>query len=85
VQNVQAHPHPQIHIVVEVDGKNKEVTFAASPVTGREIREKAGAPPSDDLTRLVDGKPSGGNIGIDEKVGIRGGERFLALPAGTVS
>lgn len=80
----QAHPH-LIHIVVEVDGKNKPVTFNHSPVTGREIREKAGAPSTDDLTRLVHGKPSGGNIGLDDKVEIRDGDHFVALPTGTVS
>jgi hypothetical protein len=81
---LQAHPHI-IHIVVEVDGKNKSVTFSHSPVTGREIREKAGAPSTDDLTRLVHGKPSGGNIRLDENVEIHEGEHFVALPTGTVS
>ena len=79
------HPHPHIHIVVEVDGANKPVTFTTTPVTGREIREKAGAPITDDLSRLVHGKPVGGNIGLDDKVEIRDGEHFVALPTGTVS
>ena len=84
----QTHPHPHphpIHIVVEVDGANKPVVFDYSPVTGREIREKAGAPLTDDLTRLVHGKPSGGNIGLDDKVEIKEGEHFVALPTGKVS
>jgi hypothetical protein len=51
-----------VNIVVEVDGKNKHIQFDSSPVSGRAIRERAGAPSSDDLTRLVHGKPSGGNI-----------------------
>lgn len=86
----QPHPHPEphphtIHIVVEVDGKNKPVAFDHSPVSGREIREKGGAPLTDDLTRLVHGKPSGGNIGLDDKVEIHNGDHFVALPTGTVS
>ena len=86
MQHPHPHPHPQqIHIVVEVDGKNKPVTFDQSPVTGRQIRENAGAPLTDDLTRLIHGKPSGANIGLDDKVEIHEGEHFIALPAGTVS
>jgi hypothetical protein len=84
----QTHPHPHprpIHIVVEVDGANKPVVFDHSPVTGREVREKAGAPLTDDLTRLLHGKPSGGNIGLDEKVDIDNGDHFVALPTGKVS
>ncbi len=77
--------HRVINIVVEVDGRNKHVQFNSSPVTGREIRERAGAPLTDDLTRLVHGKPSGGNIGLDDKVEIRDGDHFIALPTGTVS
>ena len=74
-----------VNIVVEVDGKNKHVQFNSSPVSGRAIRERAGAPLSDDLTRLVHGKPSGGNIGLDELVEIKNGDHFIALPTGTVS
>lgn len=80
------HPTPhQIHITVEVDGKNKAVTFDRSPVTGAEIRAKSGAPPTDDLTRLEHGKPSGGNIAPTDSVEIRNGDRYIALPTGTVS
>lgn len=82
------HPTPhvqRINIIVEVDGANKHVVFDHTPVTGREIREKAGAPLCDDLTRLVHGKPSGGNIGLDEKVEIKNGDHFVALPTGKVS
>lgn len=74
-----------VNIVVEVDGKNKHIRFDSSPVSGRAIRERAGAPLSDDLTRLVHGKPSGGNIGLDEMVEIKDGDHFMALPTGTVS
>ncbi|MGA2450252.1 MAG: hypothetical protein ABTD50_16380 [Polyangiaceae bacterium] len=82
----EAHPHVhEIHIVVEVDGADKHVAFDHSPVTGRAIREKASAPLTDDLTKLDHGKPEGGNIGLDDKVEIRDGERFIALPTGTVS
>jgi hypothetical protein len=74
-----------INIVVEVDGRNRHVKFDSSPVSGRAIREQAGAPLSDDLTRLVHGKPSGGNIGLDDLVEIKDGDHFIALPTGTVS
>ncbi len=77
--------HHVINIVVEVDGRNRHVRFETSPITGREIRERAGAPLTDDLTRLVHGKPSGGNIGLDDLVAIKDGDHFIALPTGTVS
>jgi hypothetical protein len=82
---VTAVPKHVINIVVEVDGKNKHVQFDSSPVTGRAIRERAGAPLTDDLTRLEHGKPSGGNIGLDDLVPIKDGDHFIALPTGTVS
>ena len=78
------HPHP-ISVVVEVDGRKKHVRFDSSPVTGRQIREAAGVPLTDDLTRLIHGKPSGGNIGLDDLVDIHNGDHFIALPTGTVS
>lgn len=84
-QGQEAAKEKQIRITVEVDGKDKHITFESSHVTGREIRDKAGAPLSDDLVRLIHGKPSGGNIGLDESVEIHDGDRFLALPTGTVS
>jgi Multiubiquitin len=74
-----------VNIIVEVNGKNKHVQFDKPIVTGREIRDAAGASPSDDLTRLVHGKPSGGNIGPDDSVEIKNGDHFIALPTGTVS
>ena len=80
-----AAPKHVINIVVEVDGRNKHVQFDSSPVTGRAIRERAGAPLTDDLTRLEHGKPSGGNIGLDDLVPIKDGDHFIALPTGTVS
>jgi len=82
------HPdaRPQhIHIFVEVNGRNKRLQFDVSPVTGRQIREAAGVPLTDDLTRLIHGKPTGGNIGLDELVDIQNGDHFIALPTGTVS
>lgn len=77
--------HHTITISVEVNGKDKEVKFERSVVTGAEIRSKAGVPPSDDLTRLHHGKPTGGNIGPDESVEIKNDEHFLAAPNGVVS
>ena len=85
---LQQRVHPGVHtvnIIVEVNGKNKHVQFDKPLVTGREIRDAAGASPSDDLTRLVHGKPSGGNIGPDDVVEIKNGDHFIALPTGTVS
>ena len=78
------HAEP-INIVVEVNGRDHHVRLDSSPVTGRQIREAAGVPLTDDLTRLLHGKPSGGNIGLDELVEIRDGNHFIALPTGTVS
>lgn len=74
-----------IEIIVEVDGRDKRISFEHTPVTGGEIRATAGAPVTDDLTRLVHGKPTGGNIGVNDPVEIKEGDRFLALPTGTVS
>ncbi len=77
--------HHVITIFVEVNGKDKEIHFDHSPVTGAEIRSKAGVPNSDDLTRLVHGKPVGGNITPTDRVEIKDGEHFLAAPTGVVS
>ena len=45
MQTSNVHPAPhEVHIVVEVDGKNKPVTLDHADVTGREIRTVAGAP-----------------------------------------
>jgi hypothetical protein len=74
-----------VHVGVEVDGKNVAIQFDRSPVTGADIREAAGAPATDDLARLVHGKPAGGNIAPTDTVEIRNGDRFIALPTGTVS
>lgn len=54
-------------------------------MTGREIRERAGAPLTDDLVLLEHHKPVGGNIGLDEQVHLKDGEHFQAVPGGTVS
>jgi hypothetical protein len=77
--------HRTIRIFVEVNGKDKEIQFSHSLVTGAEIRSKAAVPPTDDLTRLVDGKPVGGNITPTDRVEIKEGEHFLAAPNGVVS
>jgi hypothetical protein len=75
----------EIPIVVEVDGQDKHVKFEDHLVTGRQIRERAGAPLTYDLTKLDHSKPVGGNIGLDQTVRIHPQEHFLALPAGKVS
>ncbi len=79
-------PHPRhIEIIVEVNGRNRPIQFESSPVTGRQIREAAGALLTDDLTHLEHGKPTGGNIGLDDLVDIHSGDHLIALPTGTVS
>jgi hypothetical protein len=77
--------HHTITILVEVNGKDKEIKFDHSPVTGAEIRSKAGVPGTDDLTRLIHDKPTGGNITPTDRVEIKDGEHFLAAPSGVVS
>jgi hypothetical protein len=74
-----------ITIFVEVNGKDREIRFDDSTVTGAEIRSKAGVPATDDLTRLVGGKPVGGNITPTDRIEIKDGEHFLAAPNGVVS
>jgi hypothetical protein len=83
--SVAEHATHTITIIVEADGKGKPVKFNHSPVTGAEIRTAAGVPASDDLTRLIHGKPSGGNIGPSDSVVIKDGDQFLAAPNGVVS
>ena len=82
------HPQPhlhQIHIVVEVDGKKRPATLDHSPASGAEIRTAAGAEATDDLSRLIHNKPSGGNIAPGDMVEIKSGDQFIALATGTVS
>src|SRR5262249_32256697 len=55
----------------------------SSPVSGRAIREQAGAPLPDDLTRLVHGKPSGGGTAPRATSGIKGGDPIISPPPGT--
>jgi hypothetical protein len=83
-EDTHRHTH-LITIFLEVNGKDREIQFDHSPVTGAEIRSKAGVPNSDDLTRLVHGKPVGGNIAPTDRVEIKDGEHFLAAPTGVVS
>jgi hypothetical protein len=74
-----------INVIVEVNGRNEHLQFEVSPVSGRQIREAAGVPLTDDLTRLIHGEPSGGNIGLDDLTDIQNGDHFISLPTGTVS
>jgi hypothetical protein len=77
--------HKTYHIQVDVDGKNVPVTFDHSPVTGRDIREQAGAPLADDLARIEHGKVVPQNIGLNDSVDLKEGEHFQALPSGKAS
>jgi hypothetical protein len=83
-EHEEHHDH-HIQIVVEVNGRDVHVEFDHDTATGREIRERAGAPPSDDLVRLVHHKPDGGNIGLDDTVTIKAGDHFQTSPSGSVS
>jgi len=85
VPTEQGHGAKTITIIVEIDGRNKEVKFDHSPVSGADIRSAAGVPASDDLTRLKGGKPTGGNIAPTDLVEIKNGDHFLAAPTGVVS
>jgi hypothetical protein len=85
LQGDTGHHKHTITIFVEVNGKDKKVEFDRSTVTGAEIRSKAGVPNTDDLTRLVHGKPVGGNIAPSDRIEIKDGEHFLAAPTGVVS
>ena len=82
--SVQADHH-EIDYFVEVDGAKRRGKLSRSPATGREIRAGAGVPESDDLARLVHGRPAGGNIGLNESVPVHCGEGFIAVPSGRVS
>jgi hypothetical protein len=67
-----------IHIVVEVVGKKKPVTFDHTPVTGAEIRAKAGARPT---TRAPDPRQAvGRQHRARGQVDIKSGDLFIALP-----
>lgn len=79
------HHEHLVRITVEVNGRDVHVEFHEDTATGREIRERAGAPLTDDLVRLEHHKPVGGNITLDEKVHLKNGEHFLAVPSGSVS
>lgn len=74
-----------IHVVVDANGRANPIQFDHSPVTGQEIRLEAKVGLEDDLTRLDRGKPVGGNIGLADPVDIKNGDRFQALPGGSIS
>ena len=85
LEQAQGAKNGRLPGVVSSDEQRNWTEFDRSTVTGAEIRSKAGVPNTDDLTRLVHGKPVGGNIAPSDRIEIKDGEHFLAAPTGVVS
>jgi hypothetical protein len=74
-----------IHIVVEVTKHDhRRLTFDHAVVTGREIKEAANVSLDSDLAIR---EPDKIDVLVtnDEPITIKDGERFVVLPAGTIS
>jgi hypothetical protein len=74
-----------IHIFVEVENFKPpvKVEFETDDVTGAEIKNKVRVPLTDDLA-----KRAGDSLELvtnDEHIAIKNGDRFVALPPGTIS
>ena len=86
VLDAAASSKPQlIHIIVEVSkNDHRVVTFDHPEVTGKEIKEAAKVPLDSDLAIR---EPGGLDelVTNDETITIKNGERFVDLPAGTIS
>lgn len=73
-----------VHVFVEIDRHRQEkIEFDHADVTGREIKEKAGVPPLDDLALRQGQKLE--PIANDQHITLQEGEHFVVLPPGTVS
>jgi hypothetical protein len=74
----------RVYIWLEIDRTTKKrLEFNTDDVTGREIKEKGGVPLEDDLARR-----EGEQLELvtdDQVIRIHDGERFVALPPGTIS
>ncbi|MBZ5694387.1 MAG: hypothetical protein LAN36_03395 [Acidobacteriia bacterium] len=73
-----------IHILLEIDRHTtKRLEFSSDDVTGRQIKEAGGVPLTDDLAIR-----HGDHLELvtnDQQIEIHDGERFVALPPGTIS
>ena len=74
----------EIHVFIEIDRqKQKKLVFDTAEVTGADIKVKGQVPPGDELFRR-DGQKLV-QIGDEERITLKNGEHFVALPPGTVS
>lgn len=74
----------RVFIFLEIDRTTrKKLEFHTDEVTGRQIKEKGGVPLQDDLARRQGEKLE--LVTNDEVIRIKDGERFVALPPGTIS
>ena len=72
------------HIFVEFSkGDHRKIEFDTNQVSGRQIKEKAGAPVNTDLGRRVEGQIV--YVPDDQVIEIKNGEHFVVLPAGSIS
>jgi hypothetical protein len=74
----------EIHVFIEIDRhKQEKLLFDTAEVTGADIKAKGQVPPSDELF-LRDGQKLV-QIGDQQRITLKNGEHFVALPPGTVS
>jgi len=72
------------HIFVEFSkNDHRKVEFDTNQVSGRQIKEKAGAPANADLGRRVEGQIV--YVPDDQVIEIKNGDHFVVLPAGSIS
>jgi hypothetical protein len=80
----EAKTELRVYIFLEIDRTvKKRLEFDTDEVTGREIKEKGGVPLQDDLAQR-----KGEQLELvtnDQVIRIHDGERFVALPPGTIS
>jgi len=76
--------HTAVYIFVEIDRHRREkVEFHSHRVTGLEIKQKAGVPLDYELARIEGHRRVA--VADGEVIEIRDGERFIAVPGGSVS
>jgi len=74
----------KIHIFVEISKNNAvKVEFDTNMVTGAQIKQKAGAPSNSDLGKKEHGKIV--YVPDNQTIEIKNGDKFVVLPAGTIS
>jgi hypothetical protein len=73
-----------VHVFIEIDRhKQEKLEFDNAEVTGRQIKEKAGVPLTDDLA-LRNGQKLE-LVTNEQIITLKNGEHFVVLPPGTVS